>query len=42
MNFPGAIKFWIYLEYEVEMNQGFVGVCAGEGERKKELEFFGF
>ena len=44
MKFPSAIKFWIYLEYEVEMNQGFVGVCAreGAGERREGLQFFGF
>ena len=49
MKFPGAIKFWIYLEYEVEMNQGFVGVCAREGveergswREKRGLQFFGF
>ena len=35
MKFPGAIKFWIYLEYEVEMNQGFIGVCAREGVEER-------
>ena len=49
MKFPGAINFWIYLEYEVEMNQGFIGVCAregveerGSGERREDFSFLGF
>ena len=35
MKFHGAINFWIYLEYEVEMNQGFIGVCAREGVEER-------